>query len=78
MCVYKLHLAYTMSHAIKYIEKLLFYLFPNINGTKLKVYVPIESITFKGTNKLFDLVIAICSSIVAYFNEVFKCFFGFS
>ena len=50
------------------IEKFLLHLFLTINGIRLKVCVPIKSITLKGAYKLFDKVVIVYPSIVAHFN----------
>ena len=70
MCVYKFHHAYSTSYDIEAIEKFLLHLFPTINGTRLKVCVPIKGIALKGADKLFDEVVVVCPGIVACFNEV--------
>ena len=66
----KFHHAYSTSCAIKAVEKFLLHFFPTINGTRLKVCVPIKSIALKGADKLFGEVVSVCPNIVAHFNEV--------
>lgn len=46
-------------------------MFPTINGTRLKVRVPIENIVLRGAEKFFDEKITIYSSIFECLNRVF-------
>ena len=70
MCVCKFRHAYNTSSAIEVVEKFLLHFFPTINGTRLKVCVPIKSIALKGADKLLYEVVVVCPHIVARFNEV--------
>jgi len=55
--------------AVESIEKLMLHLFPTIDGFRLQVDVPIESNTFKGSDRLLHQPISLNSNITARFNE---------
>jgi hypothetical protein len=64
MCIGEFNHANRMTSVIEAVKKLAFQLFPTINWAKLLVIVPIEGITFQGTNELFYHEIIISFAIV--------------
>jgi hypothetical protein len=63
------HANHTTS-VVKAVKKLALQLLPSINRARLQVSVPVEGITFQGTNKLFYHEITISPGIVVSLHKV--------
>ena len=64
--------------AVKAIEKLTLKLLPTVNSSRLKVGVPVESISFERVHELFDHKVIINTIIIVSFHKMSNMLAGVS
>lgn len=70
LSICKLHHAYILLGVTKAVEEFLLHFVPTINTPKWKVSVLIKDIPLKGSNKLFNQEVTLCTYIVISFDEM--------